>query len=70
MITQQAIDAKELALQEGKSSYEATKIFQKKAAVTQQEVIEFNKNLNIGYGNATSNIQNLFDKEGKIPREN
>ena len=68
-ITNQAKEAKENALDEGKSTFEAMKIFQKEAAVTQKEVMEFNKNLSIDYGNATSEIQNQFDENGKLPRE-
>lgn len=68
-ITEQARDAKENALEEGKSSAEAMKIFQEEAVVTQKEVIEFNKNLSINFGNATSDIQEQFDEYGKIPRE-
>ncbi len=68
-ITKQALEAKENALEEGKSTFEATKIFQKEAAVTQKEVMDFNKNLNVNYGNATSDIQEQFDENGKLPRE-
>lgn len=68
-LTKNAHDAKENALDEGKSSFEATKIFQEKAKVTQNEVIGFNKNLNIKYGNATSGVQEQFDVKGKLPRE-
>ncbi|KFM18975.1 hypothetical protein AAA799P11_00827 [Marine Group I thaumarchaeote SCGC AAA799-P11] len=68
-ITQQAQEAKEKALLDGKSSLEATKIFQDEAAVTQKEVMDVNKNLSIKYGNATSGVQNMFDENGKLPRE-
>lgn len=68
-ITKQAQKAKENALGEGKSSVEAMKIFQEEAAVTQKEIMEFNKDLSINYGNATSDIQDQFDEKGKIPRE-
>jgi len=68
-VTKQAHDAKEKALEEDKSSFEAMKIFQEEAAVTQNEIMELNKNLNVKYGNSTSNIQDLFDENGKIPRE-
>ena len=49
--------AKNNALEAGKSSIEATKIFQQEAAVTQSEIIEYNKYLSIKYGNSTSNAQ-------------
>lgn len=68
-LTKEAHDAKENALDEGKSSLEAMKIFQEKAKVTQNEIIGLNKNLNIQYGNATSDTQDQFDEKGKIPRE-
>jgi len=47
---------------------ETMKIFQEKTAVTQNEVLNLNKNLNVQYGNATSCIQDQFDEKGKIPR--
>jgi len=68
-ITKEAQEAKENALEEGKSSFEAMKIFQKEAAVTQKEVMDFNKNLSVRYGNATNVIQEQFDEKGKLPRE-
>lgn len=55
--TQEAHEAKEIALKEGKSSLEAMKIFQQEAAVTQSEIMEYNKDLNVKYVNTTSNIQ-------------
>ena len=68
--TDDARKAKEYALDEGKSSLEATKIFQQEAAISQNEIIEYNKELNIKYGNATSGVQEQFDENGKLPREN
>ena len=67
-ITEEAQEAKKDALEEGKSSVEATKIFQQEAAVSRNEIIEYNKDLSIKYGNATSNIQEHFDENGKLPR--
>ena len=68
--TDDALKAKEYALDEGKSSLEATKIFQQEAAFSQNEIIEYNKELNIKYGNATSGTQEQFDENGKLPRKN
>lgn len=68
--TDDALEAKEYALEEGKSSLEATKVFQQEAAISQNEIIEYNEELNIKYGNATSNVQERFDENGKLPREN
>ena len=59
--TEDAHIAKENALEEGKSTLEATKIFQKEAAVSQIEIMEYNKELSVKYGNATSNIQKKLD---------
>ena len=55
--TDDALIAKENALHIGKSSLEATRIFQEEAAVSRSEIIEYNDELNIKYGNATSSIQ-------------
>jgi len=67
--TDDAREAKEYALEEGKSSVEATKIFQQETAISRSEIIEYNEELNIKYGNATSGVQEKFDENGKIPRE-
>ena len=66
--TENARLAKENALQIGKSSLEATKIFQKEAAISQNEIMQYNNYLNVKYGNATSAIQNQFDENGKFSR--
>ena len=65
--TDDARVAKNNALEEGKSSIDATKIFQQEAAVTQNEIIEYNKYLSIKYGNSTSNVQEQFDENREIP---
>ena len=67
--TDDAREAKGYALEEGKSTVEATKIFQQEAAISQNEIIEYNEELNIKYGNATSGVQAQFDENGKLPRE-
>ncbi|MDH5463245.1 MAG: carboxypeptidase-like regulatory domain-containing protein [Nitrosopumilus sp.] len=67
--TDDAREAKEYALEKGKSSVDATKIFQQEAAVTQNELIEYNEELNIKYGNTTSNIQEQFNENDKILKE-
>ena len=66
--TENARLAKENALQIGKSSLEATKIFQKEAAISQNEIMQYNNYLNVKYGNATSTLQNQFDENGKFSR--
>ncbi len=68
-ISQHAQDAKEEALKDGKSSFEAMKIFQQEAAVTQKEIMDVNKNLSVKYGNSTLDVQDMFDENGKLPRE-
>ena len=67
--TENARIAKQNALEEGKSSMEATKIFQKEAAVSQSEIMEHNKEITIKYGNATGSVQEQFDENGKLPRD-
>jgi hypothetical protein len=67
--TDQGLEAKEKALDEGKSSKEAMENFHKAAATTRNEIIEHNKKLNIEYGNATSSTQEQFDEQGKLRRE-
>lgn len=67
--TDDAREAKEYALEEGKSSIEATEVFREKATIRQSEINEYNNELNIKYGNATSSVQEQFDENGKLPRE-
>lgn len=55
--TEDAHIAKEIALEEGKTTLEATKIFQKEAAISKSEIMEYNQELSVKYGNTTSNIQ-------------
>ena len=68
-ITDKGQEAREKALNEGKTPLDAMKEFQKEASVTRNKVIEHNESINIKYGNATADIQNQFDDEGKIPRK-
>lgn len=67
--THDAHTAKENAILDGVSSEDAMKIFQKKAAVKQSEIIEYNKQLSIKYGNTTAASQESFDDHGKLPRD-
>lgn len=62
----EAYAAKMTALEEGESSVTATKVFQRKAAISRNEIIEHNSDLNIKYGLADQSTQNYFDKEGKL----
>lgn len=67
--TNHGLEAKRDAIDSGKSSVDATIIFQKEAAVSRQEIMEYNRFLNEKYGMATPNTQDLFNEQGKIPRE-
>ena len=62
--------AKMAALEDGKTSVEAMKIFQRKAAISRNEIIQHNKNLNIEYGFTNKTQQNLFNDDGKIQSQN
>ena len=64
--TDQGLEAKEKALDEGKSSKEAMESFHKAAATTRNEIIEHNNKLNMEFGNATSSTQEQFDEQGKL----
>ena len=55
-------------LQSGGSYQEARQEYFKYAALTRQEMIEVNKDLNIKYGFADPEVQKIFDKNGKHPR--
>lgn len=67
-ISQEAHQAKLKALQSGMSSPDAMKVFQKKAAISRDQLIEHNKNIQIQYGHADKSVQDKFDKKGKLPR--
>lgn len=67
-ISQEAHQAKLKALQSGMSSPDAMKVFQKKAVISRDQLIEHNKNIQIQYGHADKSVQDKFDKKGKLPR--
>lgn len=67
-ISNEAYDAKISALEEGKTSLEATKVYQDTAAVSQKEVIDYIKEINIKHGFANVTIQEKFDENGKFNR--
>lgn len=62
----EAYAAKMTALDEGKDSIAATKIFQRKAAITKSEIVAHNSELNVKYGLADKTTQSYFDQNGKI----
>ena len=62
----EAYAAKEAALEDGEDNIEATKIFQRKAALTKSEIVEHNSELNIKYGFADGTSQGYFNDQGKL----
>lgn len=62
----EAYAAKADALKNGENTVEATKIFQRKAAVSKSEIVDYNSELNVKYGLADKNTQSYFDSEGKL----
>jgi len=66
--TNLAHQAKIEALEDGQTSHQAMKVFQKTAATPLSEIIEYNEMLNVKYGFANQTVQENFDKNGKLPR--
>jgi len=62
----EAYAAKIDALEEGQNSTTATKVFQRKAAISRSEIVEHNSELNIKYGFADKSTQSYFDEVGKL----
>ena len=62
----EAYAAKLEALEEGENSITATKVFQRKAAISKSELVEHNSELNIKYGLADKSTQSYFDEDGKL----
>jgi hypothetical protein len=67
-ISQEAHQAKIKALQSGMSPADAIKIFQKKAAISRAELIEYNNNIQIQHRVADKSVQDQFDENGKLQR--
>jgi hypothetical protein len=42
------------------------KIFQRKAAITKNEIVDYNSKLNVKYGFADESSQSYFDSDGKL----
>lgn len=55
-------------LNNGGSYHEAREAYNEIAGIKKVELIEVTKNLNVKYGLADRNIQDTFDKNGKLPR--
>lgn len=62
----EAYAAKQTAIENGETSVNAMKIFQRKAAITKSEIVDYNSELNIKYGFANELSQSYFDSDGKL----
>jgi hypothetical protein len=62
----EAYAAKQTAIENGETSVNAMKIFQRKAAITKNEIVDYNSELNIKYGFADESSQSYFDSDGKL----
>ncbi|MGI0077447.1 MAG: hypothetical protein ACREAU_08610, partial [Nitrosopumilaceae archaeon] len=62
----EAYAAKQTAIENGETSVNAMKIFQRKAAITKNEIVDYNSELNIKYGFADESSQSYFDNDGKL----
>jgi hypothetical protein len=67
-ISEEAYEAKTSALEEGKTSIEATKVYQDTAAVSKQEVLDYLSEINVKHGFANATTQEQFDENGKYNR--
>lgn len=67
-ISDEAYEAKTSALENGKTSVEATKVYQETAAVPQKDVINYIEEINIKHGFANATVQEQFDEKGKFNR--
>ena len=67
-ISDEAYEAKTSALENGKTSLEATKVYQETAAVPQKDVINYIEEINIKHGFANATVQEQFDEKGKFNR--
>ena len=65
---EQGLKAKSESLQNGGTSLDATKAFQRGASSHKHEIIKLNQDLNIKYTNSSKTTQNQFDENGKLPR--
>ena len=62
----EAYAAKQMAIENGETSVNAMKVFQRNAAITKNEIVDYNSELNIKYGFADESTQNYFDNDGKL----
>ena len=62
----EAYAAKVDALEDGEDNVEATKTFQRKAAITKSEIVTYNSELNVKYGLGDETSQGYFNEQGKL----
>lgn len=62
----EGVTAKQTALENGETSVNAMKVFQRKAAISRSEIVNYNSELNMKYGLADESSQKYFDNEGKL----
>jgi Carboxypeptidase regulatory-like domain len=62
----EAFAAKQTALENGETSVNAMKVFQRKAAISRNDIVNYNSELNIKYGLADESSQKYFDGDGKL----
>jgi hypothetical protein len=63
-----AKESRDKILSNGGTAAEAWSSYYKLSATNRVKMIELNKDFNIRYSNANTNIQNTFDANGKLPR--
>lgn len=68
-ISDEAHQAKLKAIEEGASREEALKIYQDTAAISRDEIIDYNTKIQIEQGFADKEVQKKFNTKGKLPRE-
>lgn len=68
-ISDEAHQAKLKAIENGASREDALKIYQEKAAISRDQIIEYNTKIQIDAGIAEKEVQKKFNIKGKLPRE-
>jgi hypothetical protein len=68
-ISDEAHQAKLKAIENGASREEALKIYQETAAISKEQIIEYNTKIQIDAGVADKDVQKKFNTKGKLPRE-
>ncbi len=68
-ISDEAHQAKLKAIENGASREEALKIYHETAAISKDEIIDYNTKIQIDAGIADKDVQKKFNTKGKLPRE-